>query len=164
MKSSINSYGGMGIIFYFVGVIGFVWLIIYLLCDMSMTLNDCLKIRHYKLVSGTINKIHYTDGDGAYIKLKGDYTEYILNDRSAITESDTGKYAEILYDYYGSGKFRRSASHYFVKQLSINRKIVWTDTPSYVIDIVFILFSLVLLIYFISEICKEIKQNSKEPN
>ena len=129
-----NSYNRVGILFYVVGVIGFVWLIVYLLCDMSMSLNDYLKIRHYKLVSGTIKKIHYTDG-GTYIKLKGDYTEYILNDRSAITELDTGKHAEILYDYYGSGKFRRSASHHFIKQLSINRKIVWTDTPTYVMDI-----------------------------
>ena len=120
---------------------------------MSMTLNNYLKIRHYKTVSGTIKKVHFTDGNGAYIKLKGDYTEYELDDRSAIAISDTGKHAEILYHYFrGVRRIGRPSGHYYVKQLSINQKVVWTYTPTYVMDIVFILITLVLIIYFISEI------------
>lgn len=154
-----NSYNGVGILLNVAGVIAFLLIIIYLLCDMSMTLNNYLKILHYKTVSGTIKKVHFTDGNGAYIKLKGDYTEYELDDRSAIAISDTGKHAEILYHYF-RGVRRiggRPPGHYYIKQLSINQKVVWTYTPAYVMDIVFILITLVLIIYFISEICKEIR-------
>ena len=148
-----NSYNGEGILLNVAGVIAFLLIIIYLLCDMSMTLNNYLKIRHYKTVSGTIKKVHFTDGNGAYIKLKGDYTEYELDDRSAIAISDTGKHAEILYHYFrGVRRIGRPSGHYYVKQLSINQKVVWTYTPTYVMDIVFILITLVLIIYFISEI------------
>ena len=138
-------------------------LIAYLLCDMSMSLNDYLKMRRYNLVTGLIKSVKYnSDGSNAYIELKNAHTEYILNGRSVITESDTGKYAEILYHHIKGGGKRNSGSDNYIKQLSINRKIVWTDTPAYVIDIVFILFSFALLIYFISEIRKEIKQDFKK--
>jgi len=109
-------------------------------------------------VTGIIKSVKYnSDGSTSYIELKNAYTEYILNDRSVITESDTGKYAEILYHHIKGGGKRNAGSVNYIKQLSINRKIVWTAPPAYVMDIVFILLSLVLLIYFISEIRKEIK-------
>ena len=71
MNNSFN------IIKYSFCAIAFLLIIAYLLCDMSMTLNNYLKFRHYKTVSNTIKNIHFSDGNDAYIELEGDYTEYV---------------------------------------------------------------------------------------
>lgn len=154
------------------GVIGQILFILYLLCDMSMTLNKHIKMLRYESVSGKIELIGYTESGGAYIVLKNDSissadiyrdimydrTKYILHDRSTITKSDTGKHVKILYHHMRGG--RGSSGGFYVKQLSMDQKIVWTYTPPYIMDVIFILFSLVIVYYAISEIYKEVKQNN----
>ena len=142
---------------------------LYLLCDMSMSLNSCLKMQHHKYVTGEIKEVSYTkngrahirilnpETEDTYIRYNFKYTEeYVLDDRSVIAKADTGKQAGILYEYIGGGKQGPRWRH--IRQLSINQKEVWTYTPPYVMDTIFILISLFIIYYYISETYKKVKE------
>jgi hypothetical protein len=137
-----------------------------------MTLNKHIKMLRYESVFGEIEFIGYTESGGAYIFLKNDsmrsddihkdimynYTKYILHDKSAITKLDTGNYVKILYHHMH--RVRGSSGGVYVKQLSMDKKVVWTYTPSYIMDILFILFSSIIVYYAISEVYKNVKQKT----
>lgn len=155
MKSSIR------IVRHLILVIGLTLLILYNLCDMSMAINDHIKIRKYKKSVGKITNIRYDYGeyDYTYIMLDDSFPEYVINDRNVIAKTDTGKVAEITYCRFGGVK-GGPLSDLIVIKISIDKVNIWARTPSYAIDVIFILFSSVIVCYAISEIYKEVKQNN----
>ena len=155
-----------------VGVICPIFIILYILCDMSIEINEHLRMIKYEVASGEIWDVEYIDNGGAYIWLKhkdfddsnlkdaySSLDSYILSDRSVITKSDIGKHVEILY-HFMRGKSDMSGNNY-IEKLSIEQKVVWSDSPMYIMDFMFILLCAIIIYYSISEIYKKTKQGTK---